>query len=96
MRIKKAPCEEHGAGCLEDTPDGDDFGEGGGAYADSVFGGCGMYDSAVAHVDGYVTGVEKKVAGKCLVEGIDGVAGASLAGAGKFYVKVCVDALNEA
>lgn len=55
---KKAPCEEHGAGCLEDTPDGDDFGKGGGAYANSVFGGCGVYDSAVAHVDGYVAGVE--------------------------------------
>ena len=54
-----------------------------------------MYDSAVAHVDGYVAGVEKKVAGKCLVEGVDGVAGTSLAGTRELYIKVGVDALNE-
>ena len=55
-----------------------------------------MYDFAVAHVDGYVTGVEKKVAGKCFVEGSDCVAGVALTGTGELDIEVSVDALDEA
>ncbi len=43
---------------LEYAPDGDDFGEGGGADADTVFGGGCVDYASVAHVDGYVAGVE--------------------------------------